>query len=129
MLWQAPGGFAGTGPAVRVQGDGTVWIWRSTAELSLTGTTPMPDMSLRLSPALVADLFTRYDRVNVLGLPHGPSASSDCYPVVTVQRCATCMPVRRRYASPAQLAPEMTEVWAWFDANTPSSRPRTFYAF
>jgi hypothetical protein len=129
MLWQAPGGFAGTGPAVRVQGDGTVWVWRSTSELTLTGTTPMPDMSLRLSPALAADLFARWDRVDLTGLPHGPSAASDCYPSVTVQRCATCMPVRLRYASPAQITPEMNGVWAWFEANTPTARPQTFCAF
>lgn len=129
MLWQAPGGFAGTGPAVRVRSDGEVWIWRSAPELMLTGTTPIPDSTLRVSPELAADLFTRWDRVNLSGLPHGPSAAADCYPSVTVQRCATCMPVRLRYTSPAQLSPEMTEVWAWFDANAPASRPRTFCAF
>lgn len=129
MLWQAPGGFAGTGPAVQVRGDGTVWTWRATSELTPGGPTPMPDATLRLSPAAAADLFARWDRVTLSGLPHGPGASSDCYPSVVVQSCATCMPVRLRYAAPAQVAPEMDEVWAWFDANVPTTSPRSFCAF
>jgi hypothetical protein len=39
------------------------------------------------------------------------------------------MLVRLRYASPAQITPEMTGVWAWFESNTPTARPQTFCAF
>lgn len=129
MLWQGPGGFAGTGPAVMVRGNGTVWTWREVTELTPTGPTPMPDATLSLSPMVVADLFARWDRVPLASLPHGPRVSSDCYPSVTVQRCATCMPVRLRYDGPAQLTPEMNEVWQWFAVNVPGTQPRTFCAF
>ena len=129
MLWQAPGGFAGTGPAVKVQSDGSVLTWTSTSELSLTGPTPRPDATLRLTPAQTADLFNRWSRVSTAGLPHGPMRAGDCYPSVTVQRCATCMPVQLRYQHPAQLTPEMNDVWAWFDTHVPATQPRAFCSF
>lgn len=129
MLWQAPGGFAGTGPAVRVEDSGAVSIWNSTVELTLDGPSPAPDRRLTLSSSVAEALFTRWSRVDRRGLPHAPNVSSDCYPSVTVRRCATCAAETLRYQGPAQLTPEMNEVWGWFGENVPDAQPGRYCAF
>lgn len=129
MLWQAPGGFAGTGPAVRVEDNGAVSIWTSVSELSLDGPSPAPDRRLALSSYVVESLFSRWSRVDRRGLPHAPNVSSDCYPSVTARRCATCEAETLRYQGPAQLTPEMNEVWGWFEENLPDAQPGRYCAF
>lgn len=126
MLWQAPGGFAGTGPAIRVQDDGTVWTWRSVTELSLDGPTPMPDGQISLPASRVSELFAHWTRLDLSRLPHGPMTSNDCYPSVRVRRCRACAEELLRYQGPAQLTPEMNAVWGWFAMNPSLPQPRSF---
>ena len=37
LLWQAPGGKAGTGPALEVRADGTVRFWKEASTFNLIG--------------------------------------------------------------------------------------------
>lgn len=129
MVWQSPGGFAGWGPAVMVTGDGVVRAWTMQRGFDALGTPPPDATETRVSPAQVDDLFARWERAPLTGLPHGPSRPSDCYPTVTVQRCATCMPVRLAYQHPDQLTPEMNEVWGWFQSTTPGIDPARYCRF
>lgn len=126
MTWEAPGGFAGTGPAVEVLGDGTVNVWRSTRGFGTT--MPEPDETLHVSLPAVDDLFSKWEAVALDRLPHGPMRSADCYPRAAVTLCERCDVRELRYQHPDQLSPEMADVWAWFMVNTPETLPSTFCA-
>ncbi len=126
MVWQSPGGIVGWGPAVMVRGDGTVLAWAMVREFDAVGAPPPDYTETRVTTAQVDDLFARWERVSRSGLPHGPMRSNECYPSVSVQRCPACAPERIRYSHPDQLTPEMTEVWAWFQAHTPGVNPAGF---
>lgn len=129
MVWQAPGGFAGWGLAVMVTGDGLARGWIHQTAFDPLGTPPPDDTRTPLTGAQVDDLFDRWSRVSRSGLPHGPSSAGDCYPSVTVRTCDTCAPARIDYRHPAQISPEMDDVWSWFRENLPASDLSTWCAF
>jgi hypothetical protein len=129
MVWQAPGGFAGWGLAVMITGDGIARGWINQPAFDPLGAPPPNDTRVSLRGAQIDDLFDRWSRVPLDALPHGPSSAGDCHPSVTVQPCATCMPVRIEYRHPAQVTPEMDAVWAWFRENLPASDLSTWCAF
>lgn len=129
MVWQAPGGFAGWGLAVMITGDGVARGWINQPAFDPLGPPPPNDTRVSLRGAQVDDLFDRWSRVSPGALPHGPRSAGDCYPSVTVTTCDTCAPVRIEYRHPAQISPEMDEVWAWFRENLPASDLSTWCAF
>jgi len=128
LIWQSPGGFAGWGPAVMVEGNGTVRRWQMAREFS-SGSVPMADETFQLPGPIVDELFARWSRVNLDGLPHGSMGASDCYPSVTVRLSARGVERTLRYQHPRQLTPEMMEVWQWFVAHTPRVLPAEFCDF
>lgn len=126
MAWQSPGGVAGTGPAVLVEAEGAVFAWRATAEFAPFSMVPTADIVNRLPQPVANQLFARWARASVTGLPHGMVSFNECYPFVTVRLCSTCDATTIRYNHPSQLTPEMTEVWAWFAEHVPDFNPATF---
>jgi hypothetical protein len=115
MAWQAPGGFAGTGPAVMVDADGTVRVWDSTHGVTLASPAD-PTRTLHVTAAQASDLFARWATVDRRGLPHS-GGSADCYGVASYRVCAgaDCRVETVMFQSAAQLAPEMDQVRQWFD--------------
>lgn len=128
LIWQSPGGFAGWGPAVMVTGDGTVRRWQMVREFG-SGNVPPADETFQLPGAVIDDLFLRWGRVDLEGLPHGPMSASDCYPSVTVRLSARGPERQLRYQHPRQLTPEMNDVWQWFVLHTPRGLPNEFCDF
>jgi hypothetical protein len=115
LAWTAPGGFAGTGPAVVVCGRGWADTWTSVSSFpvetppsSATGTYTVPT-------AQTDDLFTRLSAVDLASLPHATTTSAECYPALYFRSCATCAGKTLSYKVAAQLVPEMEQVWSWFD--------------
>jgi len=121
LTWQAPGGFAGTGPALAVEADGTVLVWST-----LPGFDPQtvpsspPTSTFQVSSAQAADLYTRWTSTSLAGLPHG-TPGAECYATVWVRACSACTPGTLSYQQAAQVTPEMNDVWSWFDANLPAN--------
>lgn len=129
MLWQSPGGFAGWGPAVMVTGDGVVRFWRMRTGFSIdTASTVVADRTERVSVADVDALFAAWAAARVAGLPHA-GMSVDCYPSVTVRRCARCDTTTIMYTTPASLQPEINAVWAWFEARYGADGPQNYCRF
>jgi len=130
MVWQSPGGFAGWGPAVMVSGDGTVRFWRMRTGFTLANATSVAaDRTERVTPAEAEELFQLWSAVDASMLPHRTTGSADCYPTVTVRRCARCDEERIAYTTPPSLLPEMNAVWGWFDRRYAANSPRTHCAF
>jgi hypothetical protein len=117
MLWQAPGGFAGTGPAVMVDADGTVRVWDSTRGVELASPSA-PSRTEHVTPAAAADLFARWARVDRAGLPHAGGAG-ECSGLASYRACAdaSCRVDSVMFTAAAQITPEMNEVRSWFDDN------------
>jgi hypothetical protein len=126
MAWQAPGGFAGTGPAVVVTSDGTVRVYRDVSQFDPTAPPPPADRTLRVSVSDSDALFMQWFNTSTPGLPHANSGVSDCYPRVYTRLCGSCTPRDIRYHAPTNLLPEMENVWRWFDAHVPDASPRGY---
>jgi hypothetical protein len=116
MTWQGPGGVTGYGPALVVQGAGSIQVWNNVPAFSGAAPTTPPDEILDLSGDLVDTLFDDWASVDTSALPHAGTAG-ECEAAVVVRMCASCSPKALRYSGADQLAPEMEPVWAWFDAN------------
>ncbi len=133
MLWQGPGGFAGTGPAVMVDGDGTVRVWETTTGVELASPSA-PTRTLRVTVAAAADLFARWDRADRSALPH-PGPVTDCYGRVSYLPCMApgCRVETVTFGVAAQLSPEMNPVRQWFEetliGEMSAAYPRTYCDF
>lgn len=133
MLWEAPGGFAGTGPAVVVDADGTVRVWENTRGVDLESPSA-PTRTLRVTEAAARDLFARWSMVDRSMLPHGGS-SGECSGRASYRACgdASCRVESVMFTNAAQLAPEMNPVRMWFEEFLPgeagSAHPATYCQF
>lgn len=114
LLWQAPAGFAGTGPAIEVT-RGQIRLWETA---SYTPPDDLePDAIITTSSQATDELFERWARAEVSSLPHEPDEpGADCYPTVSVRLCSDCDVTEIDYRHGWQLEPEMDEVFEWFDA-------------
>lgn len=114
LLWQAPWGFAGWGPAVEVLGSGIMHVWEQA-----TGQTPFQtanwDREIQLSPGEVEMLLERLAQVDFAALPHPTDGWVECYPRLYLRLCSDCPMRTLEYMLASQLQPEMNEVYAWFD--------------
>ena len=131
LAWQAPGGIAGTGPAVVVRGPGSAKVWTSITDLA-NATLPPADSTYTLTSAQVDDLFTRLANTDLASLPHPTTTSAECYPALTYLLCSTCGPSSLSYNVAAQLAPEMEQVLLWFDqllGASATTNPRNYCRF
>jgi hypothetical protein len=118
LAWEAPGGIAGTGPAVVASGSGWLNTWNNV--LGFVRDTPERPPSnatntYTLSRAQADDLFSRLAAVNASALPHPTSVGYEMYPYLYYRLCADCTTVKLSYTIAPQLSPEMEPVWLWFD--------------
>jgi len=133
MLWQAPGGFAGTGPAVMVDADGTVRVWENSRGVDLASPST-PTRTLHVTEAAASDLFARWSMVDRSVLPHRSSAG-ECSGMAVYRACgdASCRVEQVLFTNAAQLAPEMDPVRMWFDDNlageASSAHPASYCRF
>lgn len=133
MLWQAPGGFAGTGPAVMVDADGTVRVWENSHGVDLASPST-PTRTLHVSEAAARTLFARWSMVDRSALPHS-GVGGECSGRASYRACgdASCRVEQVMFTNAAQLAPEMDGVRMWFDDNlageTSSAHPASYCRF
>lgn len=133
MLWQAPGGFTGMGPAVMVDADGTVRVWDTTRGVDLASPAA-PTRTLNVTEAAARDLFSRWTMADRSSLPHSGS-SGECSGRVSFRSCedASCRVESFNFSNAAQLAPELDPVRMWFEDNlaseTRSAHPATYCQF
>jgi hypothetical protein len=125
LSWEAPGGNAGTGPAIVVSGAGWADTW--TNVLGFSPETPPSNAtgSYTLTSAQTDPLFARLAAVDFTSLPHAATGFVECYPRLYFRLCTSCATTTLNYSIPAQLAPEMESVWAWFDQllGSPTAQP------
>jgi hypothetical protein len=132
LAWEAPGGAAGTGPAVVVGGSGFIDTWTNVAYFSPETPPSNAVSSATLTRAQTDDLFARIATVNLSSLPHTTSAWVECESMFYYRACQGCAAVTLKYNVPAQASPEMDPVWLWFDqviGATTSANPRNFCNF
>lgn len=131
--WTAPGGAAGTGPALVVTGAGRMNTWSTISGLNPESPPANPTATYALTAAQTDDLFARLAAVTTSGLPHSTSGFVECYPRLYFRLCQSCAATTLNYQQPSQLLPEMSAVFAWFDeqlASAPaSSNPRNYCNF
>jgi hypothetical protein len=129
LQWEAPGGIAGTGPAIVVDGSGRVDTWSRVNGFSPETAAPSsPTGTYTLTTAEVDDLFARLASVNFSQLPH-PGIGWECYPRLYFRLCTGCAATTLSYDVPPEVLPEMEPVWAWFDrllTATDYTNPRTY---
>ncbi|MCA9670420.1 MAG: hypothetical protein KC503_32715 [Myxococcales bacterium] len=116
LLWQSPGGFAGSGPALELQSNGTLRLWRSTPTMQPHQTGKW-DYELKLSAAQTTEIFALLRATPYGGLPHPSPGQLECYPVFhydpcVYQPCALSV-VELRYSQPQDLSPQLDDVYKW----------------
>jgi hypothetical protein len=117
LRWEAPGGGAGTGPAVVVNAAGIAYAWTTVSGFS-PDTIPAhpPSTYDTLTRAQTDDLFARLAAISFSALPHAMTISfHEAYPQLYFRLCQDCTPTTLSYDSAKQLVPEMEPVWSWFD--------------
>jgi hypothetical protein len=92
------------------------------------------DGVLKPTSAQVRDLFTRLATVleQAGSLPHAGTGGGDCITRFYFQHNAETRPLTLDYVTPSNVAPEMEQVWAWFDqilGATARTNPRTYCDF
>jgi len=112
LLWSAPGGFAGTGPALRITGGGSA-AFVGEAPYDLAWESATPDHAEELGIDAADELFDMLEAVDWSGLPHGGGGGADCYPSFYLRMCEGCDEIVLTYHTPGQLEPELTEVYSW----------------
>ena len=117
VLIQEQGGVAGTGPAVAVRGDGSVYVWVTQSGLRADALDLMRARTLpRVSLDRVAELFALWQGTSRRGLPHGPG-QLECGVSITVKACAGCMSDEFSYVQASQVTPELNAFWGWYARN------------
>lgn len=115
LAWQAPGGVAGTGPAVVVSGEGWADTWENVNGFSPERPPSSATGTYTLTRAQTDDLFSRLASVSISSLPHPTSLGYECYPSLYLRLCEGCATTTLSYTAPQALLPEMDPVWLWFD--------------
>ncbi|MBN2576298.1 MAG: hypothetical protein JXP73_17180 [Deltaproteobacteria bacterium] len=115
LAWQAPGGVAGTGPAVVVGGQGWADTWDNVHGFEPEQPPSSATGIYTLTREQADDLFARLAAINPSSLPHPSSLGYECYPRLYFRMCTDCPTTTLEYNVPQQLAPEFDPVWRWFD--------------
>jgi hypothetical protein len=120
VLWQAPGGVAGTGPALELLEDGTLRLWEQTSALSARDTAGW-DYEFALSFDEQLEIVNLLSDVDYSALPH-PGTGGECYPSYYFE--STVQPsVSLSYANASALQPELDAVYVWLDAFVAAHAP------
>ena len=130
--WQAPGGVAGTGPAVVISGAGWADTWTNVTGFSPETPPSSATGTYTLTSAQTDDLFSRLAALNTTSLPHATTGFVECYPTLYYRLCTGCTTTTLNYSIPAQVSPEMDSVWLWFDqflGGTAATNPRNYCSF
>ncbi len=120
VLWQAPGGAAGTGPALELLEDGTLRLWEQTAALTAHDTTGW-DYEFSLGFEEQLELVNLLSDVDYAALPH-PATGWECYPSYHFESSAQSA-VSLDYGSASALRPELDAVYVWLDAFVTARAP------
>jgi len=119
LLWQAPGGFAGTGPMLLMDGLGLARVWREDRGISSIDNPDWLRMDYDgvedLRAAAANELFDLLFSIDYSALPHPPTGGGECYPTLELRACATCETIRLDYAEARDLLPEFWGVYNWLD--------------
>jgi len=130
LIWQAPGGFIGQGPALEVLDDGTIHVWDQVMQFDPLQPPATFARTIQVSDSQIADLYARWSHTDTSSLPHPIGPAAEGYPSLYVRDCAVCTATTISYFGATQLEPEMESVWSWFDtalAGEPATnRPRDF---
>jgi hypothetical protein len=132
LAWLAPGGFAGTGPAVVVCEKGWADTWTSVNSFSVETPPSSAVGTYTFTTAQADDLFARLAAVDLASLPHTTTVSAECSPSLYLRTCAGCAAKTLSYNVAAQLVPEMEQVWLWFDqllGASAATNPRNYCRF
>ena len=116
LQWAAPGGAAGTGPAVVVNAAGFAYAWTNVSGFSPDTIPSGISSTYNLTRAQTDDLFSSLAAISFSALPHPMTISfHEAYPQLYFRLCQDCTPTTLSYDSAKQLVPEMEPVWSWFD--------------
>jgi hypothetical protein len=132
LAWLAPGGFAGTGPAVVVCEKGWADTWTNVSSFPVETPPSSATGTNTISTAQADDLFARLAAVDLASLPHTTTVTAECYPSLYLRTCAGCAAKTLSYNVAAQLVPEMEQVWLWFDqllGASAATNPRNYCNF
>jgi hypothetical protein len=129
LLWKVEAGYAGTGPALRVDGSGLVRSWEEAGGIDWGSTGWDSEEDLGVDAA--NELFALLDEVSFAALPHEPTTWFECYSSLQLSLCDECEPVSLGYQSAPDLLPEMGRVYAWLEERLcrsvdPSSLPGSY---
>lgn len=132
LAWQSPGGFAGWGPAMLLEGTGRLRLYSMSPGFDPElGSADPPDVDTMLSVEDTARLFELFSTISFDALPHDVVMGWDCYPELYVRECTDCPARRLMYDGPDELRPEMEPVWALLDeivTVAPFTNPREYCA-
>jgi hypothetical protein len=112
LLWDRPGGVAGTGPALELE-DGSLRLWTNTEALEPRATSDW-DFETVLAPEQVNELVRLLLAVDTTDLPH-EVPFLECYPSLYFEGPGGEL-VDLEYGGADGLLPEMRGVYDWFDA-------------
>jgi hypothetical protein len=127
LLWQAPGGFAGTGPVLLLDGMGSARIWTQDRGLYSVDSEEWSrtdyDAAESIGAAAAEELFDMLLSVSYTDLPHPPTGWNECYPTLEFRACEGCETVRLDYSQARDLLPEFWSIYAWVDERLCRSTP------
>jgi len=112
LLWQAPGGFAGRGPAFEALSDGTVRLWKSTVGMQPRATSNWDHQS-KVPQVEIDALFAMLKAIDYTKLPHKGSNGWECYPSFHFEACTGCAAKKLNYVDALALQPEFDAIYKW----------------
>jgi hypothetical protein len=113
LLWDRPGGVAGTGPALELLEDGSLRLWTNTEALGPRATLDW-DFETVLAREQVDEIVRLLLAVDTTDLPH-EVPFLECYPSLYFEGPSGEL-VDLEYGGADGLLPEMQGVYDWFDA-------------
>lgn len=113
LIFHMPGGAAGHGPMIDVNGFGELQTWQYVHDLWNPGP---PDHAESIGFEQAGALFRRLEAVNFAGLPH-TTMYSECYPQLWLwwEQGPAYDPMVLDYPRAQSLLPELEFVYEWFD--------------
>lgn len=116
LIWEAPAGADGSGPAMEIDGYGRMRTWEQCHGI-LGSDAQKSDYEEDLGIEAANELFGLLAAVDFGGLPHPNTGWIECYPVLWLQwdDCDGCGHLQMSYVSAGDLRPELDTVYDWLD--------------
>lgn len=114
LIFWMPGGFAGHGPMLDVDGYGELQTWQYVSDRSNPGP---PDYTESIGQREANRLFGLLALVDFSVLPHPPLDGGDCYPQLWLwwEQGPAYDPMVLDFPRATSLLPELADVYDWFD--------------